>query len=713
MRSIQPRVFDYVDAMPGSGKTEFFVRYAAEILNSKGKHNLVYVAPTIRLLVEAYRRVLRHVDASAAKRIHIVATYDQLVDHLKHNTRPLIYKRSPKVVLNHLLGLANSEQGYPEPIKAGTIIMTTHESFVQVAHADITGNDFAILRKTDVIFDEARHCILDSKPMKDVSNESLLNLRRCFDLTFVDTALGDKSPWHVYSVTNAPSRNQLKEIFQVASWRSIPKSIRDLRQAVEVYSDSGRASLYMLTNVKTVNLLSTSTRNAILNLYTVLRPTGLFDYYRNVTLTSAFFKDSQMYHFLKLDGHQFRDMKGVNDLRLAPVYKRDEKLRRALSKRLLVGTLLEGGAMRHKLREYKNTLTSNLLENGIVCPLKLQDHAHRLVFDDLESSAVINTAYARKPVSNNSAFNRTIQKYAQPPLWVLIKEAAAIIDSQIEAGNFSKPEGPQDYSNLALLVLNVSHKVWGAARVPYSYTVRKLYTEGTLKNKSSAHEEMDAVYSKENKRALATTPKDLEAELTQCLHIASKDRKFIIPASNRLHGINLYSSLKAFVHLAALNPTPQLISFYRILLGSEYDIDQDHSIENLVQMLYRTNLRDPNATDKVLMIVPYATQALLLQEKIGCSEFTYINQPRLTPWTFKRAVEPNQRKAIAAVAGKASGRARASKFANADPAKVHSCRCSISNYRAKIKKNPDSKDVKKWEAKIVEFQERLEALKKD
>lgn len=714
------REFKYVDAMPGSGKTELFVRTAASLLSERTPTtNLVYVAPTIRLLVEAYLRVLRHplYPKGTHRRIHLVASPGIVYSTLENNLHPTLHKGSPAVTLNELLGLVDPSEGVPsvDPIEPGSIILTTHESFVRVNYEDLSGNNFAILRRTDVIFDEARHCILESRVLRDVSNEALTNIAKSFRLDLINpptTVPKEKaSSWCVYSITEAPTRERLRETFGVKNWGSIPKAVRELRSAVAA-CDSGRAGVYVLSGARIKTVSASPNKDAVVSLFTVLRPTGLFDHYRDVILTSAFFKDSQMYHFLKMDGNTFVDLKGSGDPKLRRVYARDAKLRSNLSDRLRVGVLLTDGNAKHQRKEYRNLLTSSLLENGMVCPLKLQLHAKEFVSKDLASSKVISRAYYKASVSRSAAFNRTIQKYAQPPLWVLLKESLRILEEQTELGTISRPSGPSDHDNLTLLVINVANKVWGwkSDRIPYSYVVRKLYADGQIHNRVSTSA-FDDVYTKEAQQAMDTTPPDTAEFLADALYVGSPNRRFVIPSSNRLHGINLYKSVRSFVHLAALNPTPQLISFYRAVLGGEYDVDQDHSIENLVQMLYRTNLRDPKASDPVVMIVPYATQAHLLRSKVGCGPFIFINEPRLTRWEFRQEVEPTQRQVIASVAGSASARVRASPFAPEDKAKVNAARCSISRYRTRLRENPEHPNSKKWEAKIAVFQQRLLALR--
>lgn len=718
---IQKRVFRYIDAMPGAGKTEFFVNQAVKLLNSRNPgYILVYVAPTISLLWESYTRIKKHKDFEGAtsKRVHLVATPSAIDEIARGSLDCVVVRERPRKVINYLLGLSKScgslsADEVPSPVSVGDILLTTHESFVQVSHSDRTGGDYAILKQAHVIFDEARHCVLESRSLKDVSNESLLNLRMCFEFSH-EHLEGAHQGWHVYSLRAAPSKDKMKEVFRVRNWRTIPASLRALRQAVETYSDSGRASVFMMTNVDAIKLLSSDTRNACVNLYTLLRPTGLFNHYKSVTLTSAFFKDSQMYHFLKADGHCFEDLRDRNLPELASIYERDLQLRQALSKRLRVGTLLAPTENKYSRQGYRNSLTSNLLESGLVYDCRLTKYLEKYLDPSLHSHEIVGRLAAGRSVSKNKKFEDTLRKYAHPPLWLLIREAADIIERAWEQGVAPRPRSAQDYKRLALLVLNVSHKIWAPKKIPFSKVVRKLYKDGQLVNRYSSLDSIDCVYSAEDRQVIQSTGSEWEKLLRRELFVQSPDRKFLIPPSNRLHGINLYSEVNAFVHLAALNPSPQLISFYKVLLGPEYDIDQDHSIENLVQMLYRTSLRNANATSKVLMIVPYKAQAELLQAKIGCSDFTYVNEPRLTAFSYRKQPSLDVRQKVAKTASTAAAevrKARASTFAEEDMKAVHASRCSISNYRRLIKKSPNDPLVPTWQARIEKFQKRIEDLR--
>ena len=718
-RKIRSRHFFYIDAMPGAGKTEFFVNTAANTLTSwEPKSNLIYVAPTVQLLLEALLRLQKRLISLNAepkifKKIHLVASTG-LIEALTNpyeNASSIYPHTKPREVLNFLLGLdvECSANGPVMPLDVGEVILTTHESFVQVSLKDKTGQNFKTLRRTDVIFDEARHCVMESKALNDMSSEVLTRAFNCFTIKQIASSKASskgRQPWNVFEISNALSPADMKTHFGVSNYLSIPANIRNLRGLVDRYSDSGRASVYLMTNEK---LKTLSKRGLNISLYTVLRPTSLFDYYRRVVLTSAFFKDSQMYHFLKKDGHSFSDLRKQNHPSLRSMYKRDRVLRETLPQRLRVGVLLKNPERKIR-KEYRNTLTSGLLENNIVLPTKLMEKVPQYIDPSLTTQDIMAKLVRGGSVSENQKFSDKLHEFTLPPLWLLIKEACAIIQSEVTTGQIDAPRDSTDYERMTMLILNVAHKKWGPRRIPYTYVIRKLYNEGRLTNKASTDYEMDDVHTKEDHVAIRHTPKKLAQELSEALYVGSPSRKFLVPSTNKMHGINRYSDIKSFVHLAALNPSPRMIRFYKILLGDDYDIDQDHAIENLVQMLYRTSLRKPDAKEQVLMIVPYESQATLLQTKIGCADFTYVNKPRLVRWDYTKPVDEETKQRSAYAGARASAQVRKIKWAPEDKAAVLAARVSLSRYRKKMKDNPTHQDCKKWMLKVKEFETRLSNL---
>jgi hypothetical protein len=716
---IQSREFQFIDAMPGAGKTEYFVTRAVRLLGQKKPdRSLIYVAPTILLLKEALDRIHKHpaFKPEMAHKITMVATPAKISSGRGLPNGCRSYEEAPSKVINFILGLSDvyksNTEDSPPLVQLGDLILTTHETFVQVNHKDPTGGDFQHLRDCEVIFDEARHCVIDNKALRDISNEHLVTMSRAFafhSTAFQPLTNNDPKAWYVYRLTNAPSKSRMKELFGVINWSSIPKSVRDLRRDVATFSDSGRASVFVMANVDTHALMATATRNSRLSAYTMLRPTSLFNHYKEVTLTSAFFKDSQMYHFLKEDGHAFKDLRGSKAPELAQIYVRDRKLRLALNKRLIVGTILKETQSRAQ-STYRNNLTSNLLSNGMVIPRHLTEEVlHPILVDptmSVRDMIAILSSKKTNPVVSNLEIQRILKRYAIPPLWALILEAAKIIDHAHQLGFITKPNAITDFDHLALLVLNVSKSVWGSSRVPYQSVVRALYTKGFLETTNDFAEDFHTVYTDDEEKMLELTPRFWSKQLSKHLFMKSPDVKFVIPKSNRLHGINKYSKLNAFVHLAALNPTPQLIAFYKIILGPEYDIDQDHSIENLVQMLYRTSLRDVNAKSKVLMVVPYKAQAQLLQTKIGCEDFLYINSPKLIQWSSRRRPMNGS---MGSARLKSAEKRRLDLDEN-DKRRLKSMRVSIHRFRNLMTTDPKNPKVKEWEAKIADYESQIQAL---
>lgn len=718
---VYKRTFDYIDAMPGSGKTEYFVNSAIRMLASKKSDtSLIYAAPTIALLLEALDRIRAHPKFKERykDRITLVATPERVRVVAFDKCQTVMEK--PSAVLNYLLGLSDTcgeleTSHLPKQIEPGEILMTTHESFVQVSHVDHTGNNFARARKCRVIFDEARHCVLETKVLSDVSNENLVKLSSCFTFSRVVDAhqLNRKGKegkqLYICEVSQAPSKKDLKGVFSSKTWASIPKAIRDLRQTVNQYTDNGRASVFLMANVNPESLLSAEDKRATVSVSTLLRPTSLFNHYHSVVLTSAFFKDSQLYHFLKADGHKFRNLKTSQTEELVDIYKRDKQLKEALSKRLLVSVLMSQPLGYSSARlEYRNNLTSALLSNGMVVPNSLAAKiGEGSIREDLTSSQVIRTLLENKLVTSDVELQRKLKEYCQPPLWILLRQASAIIKKCQEQGHLKVAK--DGYKHLALLVLNVKSSTWSHRRVPYASVVRTLYRQGKLKTIDVP--KVFDLESEDDAHRLNTTSPYWQRLLADNLYVGSPNKKFLIPRSNRLHGINLYSDLNAFVHLAALNPTPQMIEFYKLLLGPSYDIEQDHSIENLVQMLYRTSLRKVDCTDKVLMIVPYQTQVDLLKEKIGCGDFEKFSSPTLRPWTYRKQVEISRKKEIAKIANTASKLARGVVTRSEESTKkCKTIRVAISQIRRKIKDNPDHPKVNQWEAKIESYQEQLSKL---
>ncbi|BAG41741.1 hypothetical protein [Ralstonia phage phiRSL1] len=81
------------------------------------------------------------------------------------------------------------------------------------------------------------------------------------------------------------------------------------------------------------------------------------------------------------------------------------------------------------------------------------------------------------------------------------------------------------------------------------------------------------------------------------------------------HGLNTYKERNVLAFLAAINPAPQLIQFYRERLPN-YDFAKDHVADVCNQSVCRLSLRDVKSTESVLVVVPDHSIARLLNEKL-------------------------------------------------------------------------------------------------
>lgn len=88
-----------------------------------------------------------------------------------------------------------------------------------------------------------------------------------------------------------------------------------------------------------------------------------------------------------------------------------------------------------------------------------------------------------------------------------------------------------------------------------------------------------------------------------------EDTQWKIDRGTRLppvaHGLNEYRHHRCAVFLAALNDTPSHFAWMRKQWGIEpIELSRAKTLETAYQMLMRTNLREPNGTDEVRVIVP-------------------------------------------------------------------------------------------------------------
>lgn len=82
-----------------------------------------------------------------------------------------------------------------------------------------------------------------------------------------------------------------------------------------------------------------------------------------------------------------------------------------------------------------------------------------------------------------------------------------------------------------------------------------------------------------------------------------------------VHGLNFYKDRNVVVFLAAINPSPPLIDFYKHVMPG-YNFQEDHVADVCVQCVCRASVRDVNSNHRVLVILPDQATLNLLSSKM-------------------------------------------------------------------------------------------------
>lgn len=311
-------------------------------------------------------------------------------------------------------------------------------------------------------------------------------------------------------------------------------------------------------------LLMETGANKAVRIFVFLRPDSVFEGFRSVVFLGAQFRESQMFHLLAQAGHKFEDVKDEDS---REVRRRDKALRERLKTRLVAIPLCESGS--------RDMLTKNALSRDLLVPKNFNTALSPAEFLKVKSP-------------------EQLERFKAPMLFVLIREALSRM-----APHNCRP----------LLVKNRTGTVWNGKFDP---------------NRSIDLLRGGAVDSSVTGLADVEVGSYWKAFITQYL---GNNRKVTTLSQVVLHGLNKYKDHNAIIHLAALNPSPSTIYFYKSYIP-EYDYDADHTVENLVQALYRTSLRDPSSDEKVYLAVAYDSVVKQLEEKLG-QRITRLSAPRL------------------------------------------------------------------------------------
>jgi hypothetical protein len=554
---------EYLDATPAAGKTREARRLMSQHIASGDTKMFVYAAPTHSLLFEV-ERSLRD---------------NALIDNDDYTIFRICGGKSPVTQYAFLMGLADNETAarliepevYAALVQAKLVcrvVLCTHECLVKAPKTESKQTT-----RATVVFDEARNCVLSDLEVQ-VSQRTLTTITEVFGLRNFsedrDVTFGGneyRSKLTTLDASGFPNSSTLLKGFGVTALTDLPKSVIDLYR-MKAICKGGRADV--LVEILLPKTKDSKQKALIVGLS---RPSSIFEGYGRIIIMSAYFRYSQMYHMLMQAhvGHQ----KGGPEFELVEYRSGSldfaEKSRRmtetALEK-IRVGALLTG--------TQSGKLTSTFLSSGLVVTPELQNAL--IAKCKLKKAEVIKYAFDRKRIPGlTKQENESLWGCANPPLLSLSKIASDILvgfkvkEALCFTNAYGSNSGGAKFFVDKVKVMNV---VDFMVNVPIS-------TGG-------------AQYESERKY--------VTKEMIEHLNFVTAKKLFTIPKSTSVLGLNSYSHLNAFVHLAALNPKPAVARILKRVLPL-YDPDVDYAISNIIQTMYRTSLRNPSSEETVHCLV--------------------------------------------------------------------------------------------------------------
>lgn len=554
---------EYLDATPAAGKTREARRLITHHLLGESPSIFVYAAPTHALLDEV-ELSLRDAVGKDIYDVQAVRVYPG---------------KSPTAQYSYLMGLMSDsvakklmEPKAYERAKADKknvrAILCTHECLIQAPRD--TSNES---NSATIIFDEARNCVLRDLEVK-VSKQALRHINDVFELRELERNTNEvvidgesyTSTLSSLSSKGFPDPSKLMKKFGVGELKDLPKYVLGLYRMKEVCM-GGRADVLIETLVPTRSRVDQQAYIVGLS-----RPSSIFEGYGRVIVMSAYFTHSQMYHLL-LNAH-VGHQRGEQIFNLVP-YKASDVFQR-MSDLITENSLrnLRVGALLKDTRSGK--LTSTFLSSGMVVTPKLQEAL--IERGQLKKAEVIKCAFEKLPVPGlTEKENKVLWACANPPLFSLHRIAfEALTNAKVET---------------ALCFTNA----FGSNSTGAIYKVGKEKVINTV-------DFMQTVPLSLMRDAYKPQRKYVTKPMQMHLAEATARRFFVIPKSTSVLGLNSYDHLKAFVHLAALNPKPAVARVLKRVLPN-YEPDLDYSISNIIQTMYRTSLRNPDSKEEVFCLV--------------------------------------------------------------------------------------------------------------
>lgn len=409
------KTINYISALPGIGKTKWSVDKLVACINGK-KEYAMYVAPTINLLKEVRKYIISQVTGEQAKRVIMFDSKDGRVGKVSDS------------ILYSIKGGTDRYGRTYKKAEPGTVFLVTHSAFLLLQN----------LPKQDqfhIYFDEARKCVTNSATCRFTTTAQRDVLQHL--------VTWEKLPDSPYlKVLPKCTRAEFKTFIKSTVWT--PPQLRALTVLFN-HVNNPRLDVYA----------KFSKAKGSLSLFEVILPTKIFEGFKSVTLLSAYFEDSQMYHILREAGVP------LVDVTKEFIDNYDSRYPRILN-RYKVTSLVP-------LLAQNRVLSAGNLDGFLISKksLPLVEELGRLGFNTRESLRVVKEQYTNsyayelkgRFLKANKLLRENRKNIHFRPLKWLIKEAKTIVEAWSEVNDVEIKKPP-------LLIVNKKREAEAAKLAP-------------------------------------------------------------------------------------------------------------------------------------------------------------------------------------------------------------------------------------------------------
>lgn len=562
---LEPQTITYLSSLPGGGKTTWAINQLRVRIQKK-RGITIYTAPTWELLKDIGEKIQEGLDPTEQRRVILVT--EELKTGLGYRTLYELTRTLIRAVYKEIK-LRTVAIG---PYGAGVVLLMTHEAFLRLKSGFRDDGKPWVPRRHQihVIFDEAQKCVLESEKLILPASlaqavEPLLGLQE-----LVNT----REP---KSLNSKPSPSQwAAAISHYKNEHPVSKSLRRTVDALtSIVSDIYGSNVQIIAQAQRRRAQDGSM--SIL-FQSVMDPARVLHGWKSVTIMAAAFQQTQMYHVLSrssIDPHPYEDDQMFQKrldriqtpIRIQSKIVPEIEIQERAIRRCWAGTYMTYASSGQR------ALSKGALDTGVV----------------IESEDGFNTdLWIQELMDINARSEKPLGKAA---FQVLLQDVVSDTGGSIRALNTELHEYIRTLPGLQKLT-------------PVQYLVKRALSIHRAWHEAQGIKDIPLLPYTIN----AGTNKEYQKSVDQ-LNLDG-----LLPMEFKSQGSNKYLDYHVMAFLASINPEPEVKNIMKRLCPY-YDPRMDHIVEQAVQSLARSSIRDPREGANRLLILPDEETARIVWAK--------------------------------------------------------------------------------------------------